>query len=124
MYFTQIPENGYIVFRSEANYDYLYDEYGDYGRISDPTPSLFPEELSFVVAPFWADIDTSSAGNITYELHQTTGQMRSTDMETVSSFINNETGLTSFQGDLMLLVEWNQVPLYGSTFPEAATVSY
>ncbi len=74
----------------------------------DFTPSLFPEELPFSVAPFWADIDISSGGEIRYEVH--TSASNTSFLATVSSFITAETE-SVFMGEWMLVAEWREVPL-------------
>ena len=58
-----------------------------------------------VVAPFAADITTSSTGYVRYSESFTNSQLT-----VVSELIRSETG-TSFYGKWMLVAEWNEVPL-------------
>ena len=68
--------------------------------------STFPGPKHYsVVAPFAADIDTSSTGYVHYSESFTNSQLT-----VVSELIRSETG-TSFYGQWMLVAEWNGVPL-------------
>ena len=70
------------------------------------TLNTFPSSSRYsVVAPFAADIDTSSTGyvNFTYFFDS--------ELSVVSEHIQSETE-TSFYGIWMLVAEWNGVPLY------------
>ena len=79
--------------------------------ITDFSPSLFPLEHDFIVAPFWSDVDISTGvGQIRYEVH-TTSSVGSTFLSNVSQFIEEQTN-TSFTGQWMLLVEWEEVPQF------------
>ena len=67
----------------------------------------FPGPSSYsVVAPFAADIDTTSTGSVKYTEFTTSDY---TQMDTVNSFIRSETGNT-FNGTRMMVAEWNGVP--------------
>ena len=69
----------------------------------------FPGFSSYsVVAPFAADIDTTSRGSVKYTQFTTSDY---TQMNTVSSFIRSQTG-NSFYGTRMMVAEWNGVPKY------------
>ena len=69
----------------------------------------FPgSSLYSVVAPFGADIDTTSRGSVKYTEFTTSDSFQ---MNTVSSFIQSETG-HSFYGTRMMVAEWNGVPEY------------
>ena len=69
--------------------------------------SAFPTvSRDFVVAPFAADIDISTTGNVIYS--ESFSQL---SMNDVSEHIRVGTG-TSFNGTWMLAAEWNRVPLY------------
>ena len=79
----------------------------------DFIPQLFPEGRQFLVAPFWADIDVSrGVGDIRYEVHTTSSS--GSFLTDVSDFISNVTG-SQFTGHWMLLVEWNDVPHFGTS---------
>ena len=71
-----------------------------------------------VVAPFAADIDTSSYGYVQYSESFTNSQLN-----VVSEHIRSETG-TSFYGQWMLVAEWKGVPLYSNFFVSACNTSY
>lgn len=88
-----------------------------YSRL-DLTPSLFPKELRFAVAPFWApiDIDVNNA-QVFYEVHTNTTANRA-----VSDFISRETQ-TVFVGRWALLVEWREVALSASLAATSQAVS-
>ena len=64
-----------------------------------------------VVAPFAADIDTTSRGSVKYTQFTTSD---SSQMNRVSTFIRSETG-NSFYGTRMMVAEWNGVPEYGKS---------
>ena len=67
--------------------------------------SSFPGPNSYsVVAPFAADIDTSSTGYVRYSV------LFISQLNVVSEYIRSETN-TSFYGTWMLVAEWNGVPL-------------
>ena len=67
---------------------------------------IFPGPISYsVVAPFAADITTSSTGYVRYSESFTNSVLSD-----VSERIRSETG-TSFYGTWMLVAEWNGVPL-------------
>ena len=66
----------------------------------------FPGPSSYsVVAPFAADIDTSSTGSVRYS-----ESFSSTEIDQVSAHIRSETG-AYFYGTWMMVAEWNNVPL-------------
>ena len=78
---------------------------------------LFPGSFSdvtntYVVAPFWSDVDIRSVGEIFYEVHSTGDSTRSDDLlASVSEFITNQTG-NQFSGLWMLVAQWDEVPEY------------
>ena len=71
-----------------------------------------------VVAPFAADIDTSSYGYVQYSESFTNSQLN-----VISEHIRSETG-TSFYGQWMLVAEWKGIPLYSNFFVSACNTSY
>ena len=78
--------------------------------MNDFTPTLFPEEHSFLVAPYWSDINILRGGvsaEIPYEVH-TSGSL----LSQVNAFISEEQNV-SFSGQWMLVVEWREVPPFG-----------
>ena len=91
----QVSNNGYFSMGGTPQYASL---------------STFPGPNSYsVVAPFAADIDTSSTGYVRYSESFTNSQLG-----VVSEHIRSETG-TSFYGTWMLVAEWNGVPLFQRT---------
>ena len=65
--------------------------------------------MSYIVAPFWANIDTRIAGDILYEVH--TEDSNPELLHLVSRFIATEKRVR-FSGRWMLVAEWNNVPQY------------
>ena len=95
---------------------------GDNGVISFGSPfffyepSLFPTynvfiRNSFVVAPFWADVDNRRAGQIRYQVLSATNLAANGTIEHVSRFISHEIN-ESFSGLWMLVAEWRDVHPY------------
>ena len=75
------------------------------------TPSLFSSTSTpnYLVAPFWADIDTNIHGSISYEVHNTSaGSSSLALLNRVNTFISNQQN-TQFSGNWMLVALWNQV---------------
>ena len=76
----------------------------------------FPGSSSYsVVAPFAADIDTTSTGSVKYTQFTTSDSQ----MNTVSSFIRSKTD-DSFYGTRMMVAEWNGVPEYEGSIVSSA----
>ena len=77
----------------------------------------FPgSSLYSVVAPFGADIDTTSTGSVKYTQFTTSDSFQ---MSRVSSFIRSQTG-HSFYGTRMMVAEWNGVPKYHRSIVSSA----
>ena len=76
----------------------------------------FPSSNSYsVVAPFAADIDTSSTGYVRYS------ESFNSQLTVVSELIRSETE-TSFYGIWMLVAEWNGVPLYSQSSVSTSSI--
>ena len=75
-----------------------------------PGPSSYS-----VVAPFAANIDTSSGGSVKYKQYTSHYQM-----EGVSRFIRSQT-VSIFYGTRMIIAEWSSVPQYGK--PNVSSVT-
>ena len=75
-------------------------------------PTLTPRiQESFVVAPFWSDIDIRNEGNIFYKIY--TGETRTGRdlLRAVTSFVSlKQPVAANFSGSWMLVVEWSEVP--------------
>ena len=81
------------------------------------TPSLFSSTSTpnYLVAPFWADINTNTYGSISYEVHNTSaGSSSLALLNRVSTFISNQQS-TQFSGNWMLVASWNQVSAYSGS---------
>lgn len=81
-----------------------------------PFPQAFPGTSSsvsnaYLIAPFWEDVDISSAGDIYYETHDANNSRSSELLAQVSEFVSNQTG-TSFSGTWMTVAFWDQVHPY------------
>lgn len=62
---------------------------------------------TYLIAPFWADFDTTSGGTVSYEIHD---RQNSPDLVgRVDSFLANEYGDSDFQGSWMLVAFWENV---------------
>ena len=73
------------------------------------SPASYPE---YIVAPFWADINTELGGSILYEVHSPSlGSYSNTLLDQVSTFISSQKN-TQFIGNWMLVASWDQVPKY------------
>ena len=80
-------------------------------------PSLFSSTspYSYLVAPFWADIDITVHGSISYEVHSTSaGSSSIALLNRVSTFISNQQN-TQFSGNWMLVASWSQVSAYSGS---------
>ena len=72
--------------------------------------STFPGSSSYsLVAPFAADIDTSSTGSVRYS----ESSFALSQLNFISQHIRSKTG-ASFYGTWLLVAEWNGVPLLDS----------
>ena len=81
------------------------------------TPSLFSSTSTpnYLVAPFWADIDITVHGSISYEVHSTSaGSSSIALLNRVSTFISNQKN-TQFFGNWMLVATWSQVSQVGGS---------
>ena len=80
------------------------------------TPSRFPHfyrstRESFVVAPFWADVDSRRTGQIRYQVLTATNQNANATIEQVNRFISQVVN-ESFSGLWLLVAEWRDVHPY------------
>ena len=90
---------------------------------------------AYLVAPYWDDVDIRLAGNISYEVHSRSNNNPGSNqlLDQISQFIEDSSG-DSFQGDWMLVAEWEEVhpwphglsqssPIWELFFPELVLVS-
>lgn len=68
---------------------------------------------TYLIAPFWADFDTTIGGTVSYEVHDR--QNSPSLVERVDSFIANEYGDNNFFGSWMLIAFWENVEPSGPT---------
>lgn len=93
----QVNTNGYISF----------------GRplIQGPPEGFPPESVdafwTYMVAPFWADFDTTMAGNVSWEVHNSDNSLAL--VRSVDAFIAVEGGDASFESSWMLVGFWENV---------------
>ena len=66
---------------------------------------------SYLVAPYWDDIDIRRDGNVFYEVHSTGDSVEFNNLlSQVSNFITNETTSGEvFTGTWMLIAQWDRV---------------
>lgn len=99
IYVLQVGTNGFISFGREFNFTNV---------------ALFPSTsagiyFSYVVAPFWSDIDTRLAGKVTYSVHDS----NSTILESVNNYIRRRLQDNSnFRGVWALVATWENVRPY------------
>lgn len=75
-------------------------------------PDVLPSDdvdtfWTYLIAPFWADFDTSLGGTVSYEIHDSF--ISPNLVERVDSFIANEYGDSDFVGDWMFIAFWENV---------------
>ena len=84
-----------------------------FGRsFSGSEPALFPTSSSdtfwrYLVAPFWADFNTTFGGIISYEIHNSS--FSSDLLNNVSQLIQMEYRDVDFNGDWMLVGYWEDL---------------
>ena len=73
--------------------------------LNDSTPEQFPLSFwSYLVAPFWVNIDTMIVGDVLWELSDDAALLG-----TVDELIQQEQGDTNFNGLWMLVATWKDV---------------
>ncbi len=79
-------------------------------------PTLFSESYSptYLVAPFWSNIDTSVAGNVSYRVI-TSGTSASL-VKSVSDYVSRKMN-TTFSGKWMIVAEWRHVHKFQAREP-------
>ena len=85
--------------------------YFSFGRkLTDCCPVLFSGVSSedYIVAPYWSDIDTSSTGRISYEVHTNVTSLSM--LGAISKYIRHQEG-SGFAGTWMVLAEWKDVQI-------------
>lgn len=107
----QIAENGIISFTSV---------------FGDRVPRILPSSVTYVrqtyiLVPFWADIDIALGGSITYEIYSRDVSSSIALLNFISAFIEAREGVI-FSGCWMLIVTWSDTRPH-STFDSASGVS-
>ena len=62
---------------------------------------------TFIVAPFWADFDTTVGGTVLWEIHNSTNSLDL--LMQVDNFIRDEYGDADYTGTWMLVAFWENV---------------
>lgn len=97
------------------------DGWISFGRtINDSSPEIFPTTTAevfwtFIVAPFWSNLDTTQGGNVSWEIHNAT--LSSDDVTRVNDFIHDEYGDMEFNGTWMIIGFWEDVTPSGESSP-------
>ena len=73
---------------------------------------------SYLVAPFWSDVDITMSGNIHYEVHMDNIFGYSLALGNVSQFISRSASV-DFLGTWMLVVSWESVHPWPNGIAEA-----
>ena len=79
--------------------------------MSNASPEPFPTSTadvfwSYIAAPFWSDISTTTSGSVSWELINSDDTLRQ-----VSNLIQAQTGDNYFSGTWMLVAYWENVLL-------------
>lgn len=75
-------------------------------------PSAVPEIYwSYILAPFWADLDTTENGSVSWELH--TIEQSPQLLDQVNVFLQTIEGV-NFTGTWMLVAFWEDLDIYVS----------
>ena len=91
----QVATNGYISFGQRVT------------GLQDPARFNASDELEYLVAPYWSNINTRSFGSVSYITH--TNKTSLSLLHRVSKYIQQEEQ-NQFSGVWMLVAEWSNVP--------------
>ena len=99
----QVSTNGIITFGSP---------------LFESEPEAFPPDdtdtfWTYIIAPFWADFDTTMGGAASWEIHDR--EHSSSLMAMVDTFIAEEYGDQNFEGSWMLVAFWENMQPSGQT---------
>ena len=100
------------------------DGFFSFGRaVNDWTPSYFPQEHDYMVAPYWAHIDLHdrNISSVSYEVHSASSNGSETALLNEVSVFVSEWLQTTFEGKWMLLAEWSQVPQWRGNLSQVCT---
>ena len=92
-----MASNGHISFQTQ---------YSPFNAELFPTtnPDIY---WDFVLAPFWSDVDLRLAGMASWEIHTTAASQSLIDQ--VSTFIQENNGVSDFSGSWMMITYWEDV---------------
>ena len=76
---------------------------------------------SYLVAPFWSDVDITMSGNIHYEVHMENSSEYSSALISVSQFVSRSASV-DFLGTWMLVVSWESVHPWPNGIAEALPI--
>lgn len=110
----QVASNGIISFGSAfTNFD----------ATLFPNPNNQGIFNSFIVAPYWSDIDARVFGEIWYETH-VVGQSTVSNslLDRVSSLVRSEQNHPTFQGTWMLVATWNDTVQFGASSEQVTPI--
>ncbi len=83
-------------------------------------PHAFPySTYNYLVAPFWADIDTRIQGTVSYEVHNDGSSL----LAQVNTYLTSYTG-SVFSGNWMIAAEWQGVQQHSRTGPTQPVRKY
>ena len=79
--------------------------------ISEYTPDQFPlSDDKEIIAPFWADVDTTGIGGISYRETDDTELLRRADQDIRVAFPRS----VGFSSSLLFIATWNQVGYFNA----------
>lgn len=97
----------------------------------DHEPVAFPSGFSsvtnsFLIAPFWSDVDIRKDGKIFYEVHQSSNTASAELLANVNSAINanGNTDTSNFNGTWMLVAKWESVGPYPAGSDDEALIEF
>ena len=77
------------------------------------TPDPFPISGRFLIAPFWADVDTRGTGEI-YFKETTDGDLLNKANDVIQDATHQAAGLSRFEPSWMLIATWYKVGYFSS----------
>jgi hypothetical protein len=107
----QINVNGYI----SLDYPYI-----------DPSPKRFPVSKRAIIAPFWADLELTSASAIYYQQYSEGNAYGNTMdpqiLNATTAIISNSTGDASFVPSMIIKITWQNVAPYPASTADETEV--
>ena len=78
---------------------------------SQHTNQEFPVEGGKMIAPFWADVDTTKIGNVTYRVTTNPELLRRANRDIARTFLDK-----TFSSSYLLIATWDHVGYYDAQF--------